>query len=89
MTDLVASGRIIDAILVVLALEAAILLIARRNLLDVALGLLPGAMLLLAVRAALTGADAHWVAAFLAASFPIHLADLARRGYFKKRQGEG
>jgi hypothetical protein len=35
--------------------------------------------LLLALRAALTGAGAIWVAAFLTASFPIHLIDLARR----------
>lgn len=89
MSALFASGLVVDAILAVLAIEAAILLLARRNALDVTLALLPGAMLLLALRAALTGADALWVAAFLAASFPVHLADLARRGFFTKSPREG
>ena len=45
---------------------------------DAALRLLPGALMLLAVRAALTGAGWQWVALALAVSFPVHLADLAR-----------
>jgi hypothetical protein len=44
-----------------------------------ALRLLPGALLLLALRAALTGQAWPWIALALAASFPAHLADLARR----------
>ena len=47
--------------------------------LDAALRLLPGALMLLALRAALTGAGWPWIALALAASFPVHLADLARR----------
>ncbi|MET3827605.1 MULTISPECIES: hypothetical protein [Sphingomonas] len=43
------------------------------------LRLLPGAMMLLALRAALTGLAWPWIALALAASFPAHLADLARR----------
>lgn len=43
------------------------------------LRLLPGALMLLALRAALTGAGWPWIAAALAASFPVHLADIARR----------
>ena len=46
---------------------------------DAALRLLPGAMMLLALRAALTGMAWPWIALALAASFPVHLADLARR----------
>ena len=46
----------------------------------VVLAFLPGALILLAVRAALTGAGWPWVAAALAASFPAHLLDLRRRG---------
>lgn len=46
---------------------------------DAALRLLPGALMLLALRAALTGAGWPWVAAALALSFPAHLADLARQ----------
>lgn len=46
---------------------------------DAALRLLPGALMLLALRAALTGAGWPWIALALAASFPAHLADIARR----------
>jgi len=46
---------------------------------DAALRLLPGALMLLAVRAALTGMAWPWVAFALAASFPVHLADLTQK----------
>lgn len=46
---------------------------------DAALRLLPGALMLLALRAALVGLAWPWIALALAASFPAHLADLARR----------
>lgn len=46
---------------------------------DAALRLLPGALMVLALRAALTGAGWSWIALALAASFPVHLADIARR----------
>ena len=42
--------------------------------------LLPGALMVLALRAALIGADWVWIALPLALSFPFHLADLSRRG---------
>lgn len=47
---------------------------------DAALRLLPGALMIVAVRLALV--DAPWllIALTLALSFPIHLADLRRRG---------
>ncbi|WP_010218336.1 hypothetical protein [Sphingomonas sp. PAMC 26621] len=64
-----------------LLLEFAIL--TRRNgwsARDAALRLLPGALMMLALRAALTGAAWWWIALALAASFPAHLADLMRRG---------
>ena len=38
--------------------------------------LLPGALLVLALRAALVGAAPEWVALALAGSLPAHLADL-------------
>ena len=40
------------------------------------LRLLPGALMILALRAALTGAGWPWIALALACSFPAHLADL-------------
>lgn len=47
--------------------------------------LAPGALMLLALRAALTGQSWQVVGALLIASFPVHLADLALRQ--KERPG--
>ncbi len=75
-----ASGHAIDVVLAVLGFELIYLIGARRTDMSSALlALLPGAMMVLAARAALTGADWPWVAAALAASLPVHLADLRRR----------
>ncbi|UZK69565.1 hypothetical protein OKW76_00300 [Sphingomonas sp. S1-29] len=46
---------------------------------DAAFRLLPGALMLLATRGALTGAAWPWIALPLLASFPVHLLDLRRR----------
>jgi hypothetical protein len=75
-----ASGRAIDLVLAVLVLEA--LWLWRRGrapLGDIVRALLPGAFLLLAVRAALTGAPWPLVALPLLLSLPAHLADIRRR----------
>jgi len=47
---------------------------------DALLRLGPGALMLLALRFALTGCDWWCIALPLALSFPVHLADLRRRG---------
>jgi hypothetical protein len=79
------SGRAVDLILAVMAAEFVLLTIRRgaATLAQRATGLLlafaPGICLLLALRAALTDAGWIWIAVWLAASFPFHLADLARR----------
>ncbi len=78
-----ASGRAVDVVLAVLAAEFLWLTLRRSGSsasgLDRVLALAPGACLLLALRAALTGAPWPWVAAGVTASLPFHLADLARR----------
>ena len=79
LTTFFASGHAADLVLVVLAVEALILLRASRPAIDVALLLLPGACMMLGLRAALVGASWPWIALPLAASFPVHLADLMRR----------
>ncbi len=82
LNALFASGHAIDIVLAVVALEMGLgvcVLGRHRAKLDLLFALAPGFLLLLALRAALTGAGALWVAAFLIASFPIHLIDLARR----------
>lgn len=77
---LYAQGHAIDLILAVLSLEAA-WLIGRRGWTPraAALCLLPGAMLLLALRAALLGMAWPWIALALALSFPAHIADVLSR----------
>ena len=77
LRGLVASGHAVDIVLGVLAIELAWLIGVRRWSRSAAvLRLAPGAVMLLALRAALTGADAYWVVALLALSFPFHLADV-------------
>ena len=75
-----ASGHAADVVLAVLAIETVLLLRAGRRLEDVVLLLLPAALMMLGLRAALVGASWPWIALPLAASFPVHLADLLRRG---------
>lgn len=43
------------------------------------LRLMPGVLMLVALRAALTGLDWIWIAMPLALSFPVHLLDLRRQ----------
>jgi hypothetical protein len=81
----VASGHAVDLILAVIGGEFVFLSwrgAARggvNSTIDVFCALAPGACLLLALRAALTGAGWMWIAAFLSLSFPVHICDLTRR----------
>jgi len=50
---------------------------------DALLRLLPGALMIIALRFALTGADWKWIALVLALSFPAHIADLKRGSALK------
>jgi hypothetical protein len=86
LSGLFKSGRVVDLILGVMVVETIALLLFRRvtgsgaSPLDLLGQLLAGALLLVALRCALTGQDYRWTALFLAASLPAHLFDLARRG---------
>jgi hypothetical protein len=79
------SGSLTDLALAVIAFEAIVLLVVHRRSglglgpLDVAGQLAAGAMLLLALRCAVTGASYLWTLGFVAASLPAHLFDLLRR----------
>ncbi|MBL8953839.1 MAG: hypothetical protein JNK82_23890 [Myxococcaceae bacterium] len=75
----VAEGHVCDVALGVFALELLWLQRKKVRLGDLAGQLVAGAFLILAVRAALTGASVWVVVALLAASFPAHLFDLVRR----------
>jgi hypothetical protein len=85
MGDYFRSGRVVDFILLIIALEFAVLLWRRRaggvgpRALDLFFTLAPGACILIALRCALTGTGVIWIAFWLGASFPIHLGDLWRR----------
>ena len=74
------SGRAADVVLAVLAIEGLYLIwrgqMAAR---EVVAMLMPAALIVLAVRAALTQAPWEWVALFLALAFPAHLVDLRMR----------
>lgn len=74
------SGHAADVILGVLLIEAAWLRLARRWSWGAVAALLgPAALIVLGLRAALTGADWWWIALPLAASLPFHLMDLRGR----------
>jgi RsiW-degrading membrane proteinase PrsW (M82 family) len=81
-----ASPHLIDAILVLTAFEAAIVVLWHRRSgrgptpAVIVRMLLPGAFLLLALRAALADAAWPWVPAALTAALVAHLIDLASRG---------
>ncbi len=77
MAALFASGHAVDIVLAVIAAEFALLIAyfgwsPGRALLR----LLPGALMLLGLRAALIGAHWIWIALPVTSSLPIHLLDL-------------
>ena len=77
MSAFFASGHVVDLILLVIAAEAVWLAVRRRTSLIAAL--IPGVLILLALRAALTGAAWPWIAMWLTLSLPAHLWDMRRR----------
>lgn len=85
MADLFASGRLVDFILVVVALEAAALLLywarTRRGVapLDLLPNLCAGAFLLLALRATLAGSGWMIASLYLSAAGLAHMIDVYRR----------
>lgn len=79
--SLFASGRAVDLILMVMVVEGGWLVTRRgRRAGDVLFMLLPGALMMLALRGALTGSDWTMIAIWLLLSFPAHLEDVRRRG---------
>ena len=85
MSDLFATGHIVDLILGFMVLEGgAVLAYGIRTGAGLAPGdllssLVPGALLLLALRGALVASWWGWIALFLVAALLAHLADLRRR----------
>ncbi len=85
MSAFLGSPHLADLVLAVLLVETLALVLLksgagdRGRRIDIATAALPGLFLLLALRAAMGGGGATWVALWLAASFPAHLFDLWRR----------
>jgi len=85
MGDFIASGRVIDLILVGVMVEAIALISYRwktgRGIAsqDLIANLLAGVCLMLALRGALAGAGWQWIALCLSGSLLAHLTDLWRR----------
>lgn len=85
MADLFASGHIVDAILVLVGLEALLLLSLRARRgggpapASLLANLASGAALMLSLRAALTGAAWPAVAAWLSVALCAHLAEMTLR----------
>ena len=79
MQALFASGHAADIVLAVLGLEAVLLARKGWRWAEI-LGLLgPAALMMLGLRAALTGAEWYWVSLPVALAFPLHLLDLRQR----------
>lgn len=79
MNWLFASGHAVDVVLAFMVLEGIWLVARERPALTVLLMLMPGALMLLALRAALAGLPWYWIAVPLTVSLPLHLADLRHR----------
>lgn len=85
MSWLFASGRVVDLVLVLMAVEGAALALHRSRtgrgvpIPGLLAFLCAGACLLLALRGALVGAPWWWMAAALAGAGAAHAADLALR----------
>jgi hypothetical protein len=73
------SGRAVDVVLLVLLIEAIWLKARGGQWADILPALLPAVLMMLGLRAALTGMAWPYVSAPLAFAFPVHLYDLHRR----------
>ncbi len=79
METFFATGRAVDVVLLVLAIEAVWLKARGEPWSGILPALLPAVLMMLALRAALTGLTWPYVALPLALAFPIHLLDLRQR----------
>lgn len=85
MEEFFASGRAVDVVLGVLAAEA-IWLKFRGNLwADILSTLLPAVLMMLGLRAALTGMAWPFISLPLMLAFPMHLYDLYRRKMLRRQ----
>lgn len=79
MEQFFSSGRAVDVVLLVLAVEAVWLKNRGWHWPDIIAALLPAVLMMIALRAALTGMGWPFISLPLALAFPVHLYDLKRR----------
>lgn len=79
MHEFFASGMAVDIVLAVLLVEAVWLKQRGQGWGDIVPALLPAVLMMVALRAALTGMAWPFVSVPLALAFPVHLYDLRRR----------
>ena len=85
MRELFQSGRVVDLIIGLMMIETAALIAYRRfsgrgvAIKAVLTNIAAGGCLLLALRAAMTGAEWTWVAIPVSIALPLHLLDLRGR----------
>ena len=85
LDQFILSGRIVDVALVFLVAETIVVAVLYRTrghgvrIPSLLVNAGAGGSLMLALRAALTGAGWHWIAAFLVSALVFHVADLAER----------
>ena len=85
MDQFFTSGGAVDVVLLVLLAEAIWLKARGQHWADILPALLPAVLMMLALRAALTGMAWPFVSLPLALAFPVHLYDLRRRGMLDAR----
>jgi hypothetical protein len=85
MEQFFASGRAVDVVLAVLFVEALWLKWRGQRWADIAPALLPAVLMMLGLRAALTGMAWPFISLPLALAFPVHLYDLRRRRMLQKQ----
>lgn len=85
MTEFFASGSAVDVVLAVLAIEALWLKWRGNQWKDILPALLPAVLMMVALRAALTGQPWYLVSIALTLAFPVHLYDLHRRKMLRSR----
>jgi hypothetical protein len=79
MEQFFTSGHAVDVVLLVLAIEAIWLRSREQNWADILPALFPAFLMMLALRAALTGMAWPFISLPLALAFPVHLYDMRRR----------
>ncbi len=79
MQDFFDSGHAVDVVLLVLLVEAIWLRVKGSVWADIWPALMPAVLMMIGLRAALTGLAWPFISLPLAAAFPIHLYDLYRR----------